>query len=54
MGTLREDLCTFMIMSCSILHAMSSVSDRNCRENRNTFLFNNGSFSFSKIISFMR
>ena len=36
MGTLREDLCMFVIISCWILR-MRNVSDKNCRENENTF-----------------
>ena len=40
-GTLKEDLCTFMI-SPWILLRISNVSDRNCRENQNThFVFSN-------------
>jgi hypothetical protein len=34
MGTLREDLCMFVIISCWILR-MRNVSDKNCRENEN-------------------
>jgi hypothetical protein len=34
-GTLREDLCTFMIISRSFLFIMRNVSDRNCRETQN-------------------
>jgi hypothetical protein len=36
-GTLREDLCTFTIISRSIL-TMRNVLDTNCRENQNTIL----------------
>jgi hypothetical protein len=44
-GTLHEDLCTFMIISCSILLRTRNVSDNSCRENHNPhFMFNN-SFS---------
>jgi hypothetical protein len=40
-GTLREDRCTFLIISRSFLLRMRNVSDRNCRENQNTrFMFN--------------
>jgi hypothetical protein len=40
-GTLREDLCIFMI-SRSILFRMRNVLDKSCRENQNThFIFNN-------------
>jgi len=41
-GTLDEDQCTFMIISCRILLEMRNVSGQNCRENQNTrFVFNN-------------
>jgi hypothetical protein len=40
--TLLENQCTFMIISHSVLHRMSRVSDKSCRENQNThFVFNN-------------
>jgi hypothetical protein len=40
--TLREDMCTFMIISRSVLRRMRNVSDKSCRENQNThFMFNN-------------
>jgi hypothetical protein len=40
-GTLHEDRCTFLIISRSVLR-MKNVSDKNCRETRNThFIFNN-------------
>jgi hypothetical protein len=40
MGTLNEDLCTFMIVFWAILLTVRSVSDRKCRENQNTrFIF---------------
>ena len=35
-GTLREDLCTFMIVSRWILNWMRNVSDKICRGNQNT------------------
>jgi hypothetical protein len=42
MGTLREDLCTFLIISHSVLLRMRNVSDKSLRENRNThFMFSN-------------
>jgi hypothetical protein len=31
-----EDLCTFMAVSHSVLLRMADVSDKSCRENRNT------------------
>jgi hypothetical protein len=41
-GTLREDLCTFMIISRWILLRMRNVSDKSCRETQNThFTFSN-------------
>jgi len=41
-GTLHEELCTFMIISRRILLRMRNVSDKSCRENRNThFIFHN-------------
>jgi hypothetical protein len=46
MGTLQEDLSTFLIISHSILR-MSSVTDKSYRENQNThFMFSK--FFFSK------
>jgi hypothetical protein len=36
LGTLHEDLCTFMIISCWIVLRMRNISDKNCRENQNT------------------
>jgi len=36
-GTLREDLCTFMIISDSILLRMRNVSDKFCREWKHKF-----------------
>jgi hypothetical protein len=51
MGTLHEDLYTFVI-SCSVLLRMRNVSDESCRENQNThFLFNN---FFLKVVLLMR
>jgi len=37
MSNLREDQYTFYIVSCSFLSRMKNVSDKSCRENRNTF-----------------
>jgi hypothetical protein len=40
-GTLRDDLCTFMIISSWILLRNRNVSDKSCTENQNThFMFN--------------
>jgi len=36
-GTLNEDLCTFMIMSRSLLLRMRNISDKSCKDNENTF-----------------
>jgi len=42
MGTLHEDLCTFMIISCWIILRIRNVSDKSFRQNQNTrFMFNN-------------
>jgi len=42
MGTLHEDLCTFMITFRWIILRIRDVSDRSFRENQNThFMFNN-------------
>jgi hypothetical protein len=47
-GTLYEDLCTLMILSCSVLIRMRNISDKSCTENQNThFVFN--TFSFRKL-----
>ena len=52
MGTLHEDVCTFMTKYRWILR-MRNVSDKSCRENKNMhFLFNN--FIFPKIITLIR
>ena len=41
-GTLREDLCSFLIISHWVLLRMRIFSDESCRENQNTrFIFNN-------------
>ena len=51
-GTLHEGLCTFMIISCWIIHKMRNVSDKCCRENQSThFMFSDVSL---KIVVFMR
>jgi len=34
--TLHEELCKFVIVSRSVLLGMRNVSDKHCRENRNT------------------
>jgi len=42
MGSLHEDLCTFIITSHTILLRMRNFSDRSCREKQNApFMFNN-------------
>jgi len=42
MGNLREDQYTFLIILCCIVLSMTNVSDKSCRENRNThFVFSN-------------
>jgi hypothetical protein len=46
-GTLHKDLCTFMVISRSILLRTRNDSDKSCTENQNThFMFNN--FLFRK------
>jgi hypothetical protein len=51
-GKLHKDQNTFLIKSKSVLLKMRNVSDKSCRENQNTnLMFNN---TFSKIIPFMR
>jgi hypothetical protein len=42
MATLHEDLRTFMIVSRLILLGMRNISEKVCRQDRNThFIFNN-------------
>jgi hypothetical protein len=51
-GTLHEDLCTFIIISRSVVLRVRNVSDGSCREIQNThFMFNN---LFPKIVPFLR
>jgi hypothetical protein len=53
MGTVHEDLCKFLIISCSILLRMRNVSDKICTKNQDTFLFNNffsGNHAFYEIM----
>ena len=38
-GVLSEDLCTFMAVSRSVLHAMKNVSQKSCRENQKHILY---------------
>jgi hypothetical protein len=35
MGTLHEDVCTFMVISLSILLKMRNISDKNRKQNQN-------------------
>jgi hypothetical protein len=52
MDILHEDLRTFLITSPSVLLRIRNISDKNCRENRNTnFMCNN---FFRNIVPFMR
>ena len=52
MGTLHEELCTFMIISRRILLRLRNVSDKSCGENPMTcFVFSN---FFPKVSPFMR
>jgi len=42
MGTLHEDYCTYLSISCPVLLRMRNVSDKGCREDQNThFVLNN-------------
>ena len=50
-GTLREDLCTFMVVSRCIPVRMRNVSDKFVEEVKTNFMFNN---LFPKIVPFMR
>jgi hypothetical protein len=52
-GTLHEDQCAFLIISCSVLLRMRNVSDKSCTENKNTH-FVVGNFFSPKIVPFMR
>ena len=52
MGTLHEDVWTFLTIYTEILLRMLNVSDKSSRENENThFMFNN---FFPKIAPFTR
>jgi len=51
-GTLHEDRYKFIIIYRSIILKMRNISDKNCRENQNTyFVFSN---FFPKILPFLR
>jgi hypothetical protein len=43
-GTLREDQNTFLIITRSLLLRMRNVSDKRCRENKNTHFTSNNFF----------
>ena len=49
--TLYEYLCTFMIISRSIILKIRNVLDKSCTENQNSFMFSN---IFLKVVLFMR
>jgi len=52
MGTLHEELPTFLIISRLFLLRLRNVSDKSCGANQNThFVFNN---FFPEIVPFMR
>jgi hypothetical protein len=51
MGTLYEDTCTFIIISCRICLKMRNVADKSCTENQNTHCMCNN--FFPKIVPFM-
>jgi len=49
MATVNEDQYTFMIISSTFLPKMRNVSDKNCRENQDTFfIFKKPFFFFGK------
>jgi hypothetical protein len=52
-GTLCENVGTFMIISLWILLRIRNVLDKSCRENQNT-CFTSNNFSLPKILPFMR
>jgi len=54
MATVNEDQYTFMIISSSFLPKMRNVSDKNCRENQDTFFYFQKTFFLRKIMSFIR
>ena len=43
------DICTFLIISCSVLLRMENVAEKSCRENPNTILY---SITFPRKTSF--
>jgi hypothetical protein len=47
-GNSHEDLFTFLIISRSVLLRMRNVSDKHCRENKNTDFTSNNFFFFRK------
>jgi hypothetical protein len=49
-GTLHEDLCTFMIIPRWILLRIKSVSDRSCRGNQNTHIMINNFFFENRVV----
>jgi hypothetical protein len=52
-GTLRKDLCTFIITSLWILPRMRNISDNICSENQNTH-FTSNKFFLPKIVPFIK
>jgi hypothetical protein len=50
-GAFRENVCTFVIISRSVLLRRRNVSDKSCRENQNTVFSN---LVFPKIVPFVR
>jgi hypothetical protein len=44
-GSLHEGLCTFMIISHSIILRITNISDKLCRENQNSYFKYNDYFS---------
>ena len=45
-GTLHDDQYTFIVIPCSVLFRMRNVSDKSCRENKNTHVILNNLFVF--------
>jgi hypothetical protein len=49
-GTSHEDLCTFLIISRSILVRIRNASDKSYRENQNTHSMFNTVFSENRVV----
>jgi hypothetical protein len=53
-STSREDHYTFSIIALSFLFRMKNISDKSCRETRNTYFVISSFLFFSKILPFLR